>query len=84
LLTTVYLKEKMISMAKNTNKMALPQGCHASWNWFWCRNHFVHLLKSEANCFVEVMISFIVRSRAYFYCFIKIQNPNGAFLTYSE
>ena len=30
------------------------------------------------------MISFIVRSRAYFYCSIKIQNPNGAFLTYSE
>lgn len=25
MLTTVYLKEKIISMAKNTNKMALPQ-----------------------------------------------------------
>lgn len=42
------------------------------------------VLCGNESIVIEVMISFIVRSRAYFYCFIKIQNPNGAFLTYSE
>lgn len=74
MLTTVYLKEKIISMAKNTNKMALPQRVamlHGT--GFGAEIILFIFQKSEANCFVEVMISFIVRSRAYFYCSIKIK-----------